>query len=232
MKIIRNEKLISRNSKIGQFTSLAAIIILVGGFFLGLNKPEFFNLSIISLLLGFILTQVSMYFGNRWGRRPRPDEQLDVALKGIPGEYTLYHYASPVSHLILGPAGIWVIMSYQQKGKVYFQKNRWRSSGGGFVQGYMRIFGQEGIGRPDIEAGSEVSALDKFLQKRLPEGDIVPPINAVLVFLDPKVEIDAADAPLPTLPAKKLKDHLRKFAKENPFSQMELEKIRAALATD
>ncbi|MEW5938765.1 MAG: hypothetical protein AB1750_03825 [Chloroflexota bacterium] len=232
MKIIRNEKLIKRNSKIGQFTSLAALVVLFGGMYISFTKPEYFTWSIIALIAGFTLTQIGMYFGNRWGRRPRPDEQLDAALKGIPGEYTLYHYSSPVSHLMVGPAGIWVILPYTQKGKVFYHKNRWKGSGGGFLQAYMRIFGQESIGRPDVEAGSEVTALDKFFKKNFAEGEAVPPINVALAFLDPNIEIDAADAPLPTLQAKKLKDYIRKFAKENPFPQAELEKARAALEKD
>jgi len=232
MKIIRNEKLIERNSKIGQYTSLGALVVLFGGMYISFTKPELFTWSIVALLVGFILTQIGMYFGNRWGRRPRPDEQLDAALKGIPGEYTLYHYSSPVSHLLSGPAGVWVLLPYQQKGKVVYEKNRWKSSGGGFLQAYMRIFGQEGLGRPDVEAGSEVSTLDTFFKKALPEGEIVPPINVALTFLDPNIEIEAADAPLPAMQAKKLKDYLRKFAKENPFPQIELEKVRAALANE
>ncbi len=229
MKIIRNEKLMHRNQKIGQYTSLAALIILGGGFYIALTKPELIIWSFVALIVGFVTTQIGMYFGNRWGRRPRPDEQIDAALKGIPGEYTLYHYSSPVSHLMIGPAGVWIILPYQQKGRVVYQKNRWRGSGGGFLQAYMRIFGQESIGRPDIEAGSEAAALDRFFKKKLTEGETVPPINVALAFLDPNIEIDAADAPLPTMQAKKLKDYLRRFAKENPFSQADLEKVRAAL---
>jgi hypothetical protein len=130
---------------------------------------------------------------------------------------------------MIGPAGVWIILPYQQKGRVVYQKNRWSGSGGGFLQAYMRIFGQESIGRPDIEAGSEAAALDRFFKKKLTEGETVPPINVALAFLDPNIEIDAADAPLPTMQAKKLKDYLRRFAKENPFSQADLEKVRAAL---
>lgn len=232
MKIIRDEKAINRNSKLGQYISLGAILVLAAGMYIAFYKPELVVWSIVALLVGFALTQVGIYLGNRFGRRPRPDEQIDAALKGIPGEYTLYHYVTPVSHLLTGPAGIWVILPYQQKGKVFYQKNRWKTSGGGFLQAYMRIFGQEGIGRPDVEAGSEVTALDKFLKKALPEGEQVPPINVALTFLDADIEIDANEAPLPTMQVKKLKDFLRKYAKENPFPLAELEKVKAALAKE
>jgi hypothetical protein len=229
MKIIKNEKLIDRNSKIGQYTSLGALVILFGGMYISFSKPELFMWSMVALLVGFTMTQVGMYYGNRWGRRPRPDEQLDAALKGIPGDFTLYHYTTPVSHLLIGPAGIWIMMPYHQKGKVVFKNNKWKGSGGGFLQAYMRIFGQESLGRPDLETANEVSKLEKFFKKNFQEGEQLPSISAALVFLDPDVEIDAEGSPLPAMQAKKLKDFIRKTTKEQPAGQLMLESARAVL---
>ncbi len=89
------------------------------------------------------MTQIGMFFSNRWGRSPRPDEQLDSGLKGLPNEDTIYHYVTPASHLYVGSAGIWVLLPLHQRGRVTYQKNRWKISGGGFMQGYLSIFGQE-----------------------------------------------------------------------------------------
>lgn len=232
MKIIRNEKLISRNAKIGQYTSLAALISLAGGMFISFTRPDLITWSLIALLAGFTLTQISMYFGNRFGRKPRPDEHLDAALKGIPGDYTLFHYSTPASHLLIGPAGLWILLPFGFKGKVAYHKNRWRSSGGGFLQSYMRIFGQESIGRPDVEAISETTALEKYFKKKMDEGETIPTINTALVFLDPNIEIDAESAPIPALQVKKLKEHLRKAAKDMPFPQLELERVKSVLAKE
>jgi hypothetical protein len=73
MKIIKNEKMIKRNSKIGQYTSLGALVVLGVGMYISFTMPELFVWAVGALLLGFTLTQVGMYFGNRWGRSPRPD---------------------------------------------------------------------------------------------------------------------------------------------------------------
>ncbi|GAB4421585.1 MAG: hypothetical protein Kow002_10600 [Anaerolineales bacterium] len=100
-------------------------------------------------------------------------------------------------------------------------------SGGGFLQGYMRIFGQEGLGRPDLEAESEIKTLKKIFSKEL-AGE-VPEIKAALVFTADDVQIDAEDAPIPALPLKKLKDFMRQQAKEKPISAQELEKVKALL---
>jgi len=169
-----------------------------------------------------------MYFGNRWGRSPRPDEKLDAGLKGLPGDFVIYHWTTPVAHLLVGPAGVWVLLPYHQRGRVAYRKNRWRMSGGGFLQNYMRLFGQEGLGRPDLEAEAEINSIRKALAKELDE-DGIPEINAAIVFTTEGVEIEAEDAPLPALPLKKLKEFMRNKAKERPIASQELGKVKTAL---
>ena len=229
MKIIKNEKLIKRNSKIGQYTSLGALFVLGIGMYISFTRPELFIWALAALLVGFTLTQIGMYFGNRWGRSPRPDEKLDAGLKGLPGDFVIYHWTTPVAHLLVGPAGIWVLLPYHQRGQVTYRKNRWKISGGGFLQNYMRLFGQEGLGRPDLEADSEINSLRKSLAAELDENEI-PEINAILVFTTDGIEIDAEDAPMPSLPIKKLKEFMRNKAKEKPITAPDLEKVKVALA--
>jgi hypothetical protein len=228
MKIIKNEKMIKRNSKIGQYTSLGALVVLGVGMYISFTRPELFVWAVGALLLGFTLTQVGMYFGNRWGRSPRPDERLDAGLKGLPGDFVIYHWTTPVAHLLVGPAGIWVLLPYHQRGHVTYRKNRWRMAGGGFLQNYMRLFGQEGLGRPDLEAEAEINSVRKAFAKEMEE-DEIPEIKAVLVFTTDGVEIEAEDAPMSALPLKKLKEFMRNKAKEKPITSQELEKIKAAL---
>jgi hypothetical protein len=181
MKIVKNEKLIKRNSQIGQWTSLGALLILGGGMYLSFSKPQLFSYSLIALVVGFMLTQVGMYFGNRFGRSPRPDEKLDAGLKGLPGDFTMYHYITPVSHLLVGPAGIWVIIPMRQRGKISYKNNRWKVTGGGFAQSYMSIFGQEGLGRPDLDVQNNVDAATKFLGQKM-SGAEVPEVQGILVL--------------------------------------------------
>lgn len=228
MNIIKNEKLIKRNSKIGQYTSMGALGVLGTGMYISFTRPELFVWAIAALLAGFSLTQIGMYYGNRWGRSPRPDEKLDAGLKGLTKDYSLYHWTTPVSHLLVGPGGIWVLMPYHQRGQVSYQKNRWKNAGGGFLQGYMRIFGQEGLGRPDLEAEAQINSIRKALAKEMYEEEI-PEIKAVLVFTTKGIEIDAGEAPLPALPVKKLKDFMRQNAKKKPITAPALEKVKAVL---
>jgi hypothetical protein len=225
MKIIRNEKLIKRNATIGSWTSLAALAVLGLGMYLSFTRPELFIYSLIALVLGFTLTQVGMYMGNKFGRSPRPDEKLDAGLKGLQNEYVMHHYTTPVSHLLLGPAGLWVVMPYHQRGQVSYKKNRWQLKGGGLLQGYMRIFGQESLGRPDIEIDNEIRSLKKHLLKHMDESEL-PEINALMAFTSDDVEIDAEGSPVPAMKLRQLKDFFRQRAKEKRVSVETLNKLK------
>jgi len=223
MKIIKNEKLIQRNGKIGQYVSLAALVVLGLGMYISFSRPELITYSVVCLVLGFIMSQVGMYMGSRWGKSPRPDEKLDAGLKGLHSEFNMYHYSSPVSHLLVGPSGVWALLPYHQRGKILYEKNRWKLKGGGFLQGYMRIFGQEGLGRPDLDAENEVNTLKKFFAGKMDEADI-PEIKPLLIFTTDDVELEAGESPIAAVKLKQLKEFMRQGGKNRTLSN---EKIKA-----
>ena len=230
MNVVIDEKLVKRNAKIGQVLTVVSLVVLGAGMFVTFQRPELLVVSIGALLFGFLLSQIGIYYTNRWGRSPRPDEQLSAALKGLDKRFALYHYRTPASHVLVGPAGVWVLIPKHQRGKITYRKNRWRQSGGGFLQGYLRIFAQEGLGRPDLEIESEVAVLTKFLRKQLPETYELPEIRAALVFGHPEIDIQADEAPSPTLSAKKLKDFIRKEVKEKPIPMTDVKIIQDVIA--
>jgi hypothetical protein len=227
MEIISNESLIKRNARIGQVTSLLGLLVLAGGMFISFTRQELFYLSMISLVVGFALSQVGIYFGNRWGRRPRPDELLNTALKGLDGRYNLYHYRTPATHLLVGPAGVWVLLPRTVRGTITYdeQKNRWRQRGGNL---YLKIFAQEGLGRPDLEAGSEVEAVTNYLQKLLPDKPL-PEVQPILLFTSEKAEVEADNAPIPTMHLRRLKEFIRKTAKNKTLPAETIKLIQQAL---
>jgi len=228
MRIIKNERMIKRNATIGSIITIASLATLGGGMYITFSKPELLYLSIGALMVGFVLSQVGIYFTTRWGRKPRPDELLDQALKGLDKRYALYHYATPAAHLLVGPAGIWTLIPKHQRGTITFQKNRWRQKGGGILQGYLRLFAQEGIGRPDLEIETDITKLDKFFKKKFTFQE-PPKINAALIFFHPDVVLEVEDATTPTLFSKKLKEYIRKHAKDQSLSQDIYEEIQKEL---
>ena len=229
MKTITNVKLIKRNAKIGQYTSLGALVVLGIGLYITFKMPDKFAYSLAALLIGFFMSQLGIHFTNRWGRNPRPDDIIDKNLKGLGREFTIYHYVTPVPHLLVGPSGIWAIIPYLQSGTVIYDKKRWRVKGGGFLQSYMRLFGQENIGRPDLESEAEIDAAKRYLKRVLPEGTEIPLVRAALLFANPKVELKLEDAPIPAMTPKDLKDFLREKSKEKTISDLMLSSIRTAL---
>ncbi len=229
MNIITNEKLIKRNTRIAQVVGLAGLVTIIASMVLLFTMPSQIALTWGLLLVGFLLSQVGIYFTNRWGRRPRPDEHITNALKGLGRDYSLFHFTTPTPHLLVGPAGVWVLMPHYQRGTITYDRGRWRQKGGGFLLSYMKIFGQEGLGRPDLEIDAETESIQRFLKKLLPESEL-PQVQAALVFTDERTELmDVDEAPAPTLPAKKLKEFIRKTAKNKPLSSLKVKEIQDAV---
>ena len=238
MNIATNDKLVKRNRRIAQIASISGLVVLIGGMVISFQRQDLLNISFASLIAGFVLSQIGIYFTNRWGRSPRPDELLNQALKGLDGKYALYHYLTPVSHLLVGPAGVWILMPRHQRGTISLYKGRWRHSGGGFVQAYLKLFGQESIGRPDLEIQNDIGNLNKFLEKNRPEGtegNSLPEIHAALVFTNDQVNIQIGDdetPPAPTLQLNKLKEFIRKTAKNSPLSLAKVDQIQQIINAD
>ena len=228
MNIVRNEKLIQRNSQIAKFTMLGGLLVLGGGMIISFRYQDQVALSLGALLVGFLLSQIGIYFSNRWGRRPRPDELIDQSLKGLDNKFMLYHYSTPVQHLLVGPSGIWILLPYYQRGTIGFKNGRWQQRGGNL---YLKLFAQESLGRPDLEMMAEMDSLQKFLSQKLPDG-AVPQIQAALVFFNPKVVIDIpedADPPAETVTIGKLKELVRKPAKGKGLAAEKVKTVQDVL---
>ena len=210
MITIRNEGLIKRNTQIGKYSGIISIVILGAGMYVSFKYPEQIMYSLVALFLGFTLSQIGIFYSTRFGRSPRPDQELDDALKGLDDQYALYHYTSPVAHLLVGPAGIWMLFPYLQKGKIIYEnkKERWKRVGGNL---YLRFFAQDNIGNPTQDIKSSTNRLQKELGN-IPDFEL-PPIKAALIFTNADAEVDAENAPVPTLHARQLKKLIRKEAK-------------------
>lgn len=227
MKIASNTKLITRNSKIGRYTTFASLAVLGIGLYISFTAPEAFSWSLGALVIGFLLSQVGLTYSSKFGKSPRPDESLTQALKGLEDKFTLYHYESPTNHLLVGPAGVWVLLPYFQAGTIRYNaaKNRWTQKGGNF---FLKAFGQENLGRPDTEIQYGINETRKFLEKQLP-GTELPEIRAALLFFNEKTELAVEGAPYPAIKADKAKDFFRKRVKDMGIAPDLLAKILAVL---
>lgn len=230
MKVISNDKLIKRNGRIGNITSLLSIAVLGGGMVLSFSKDaeKNFPYTFGALILGFLMFQIGNFYMAKWGKSPRPDERITSALKGLDDKYTLYHYSAPVSHLLLGPSGVIGFVPLQQAGTIIYDEgnNRWKQKGGNF---FLKTFGGENIGKPENEVKYTISDATKFLnQKAIDISPFTP--EAVLVFTNEKATITAEGSPVPAIPCAKLKEFIRKKAKEKQFPAELIKQIEEKLA--
>ena len=62
MRIVKNENLIKRNARIGQYTSLGALAVLGVGMYISISRQDLFLYAIVALILGFAMTQIGMFF--------------------------------------------------------------------------------------------------------------------------------------------------------------------------
>jgi hypothetical protein len=229
MKIITNQQLIKRNKQIGQITTVASLVILGLGLYLSF-KSLYLTWSFIALIAGFILSQFGIYYGARWGRSPRPDEQIDAALKGLDNKYTIYHYKTPVSHLLIGPGGAFLLAVYNQPGTISYDsdKKRWRQKGGNL---YMKIFAQEGLGRPEMDVQNQFEKLNKYFSKKFDSPDEIK-VEPVIVFTNEKAIVDQDESPIAAVTSKKLKDYIRRKAKQNSLDVDLLSTIEQQLSPE
>lgn len=226
MKIVSNAKKIKRNYKIGLYTSLGSLVFLFIA--VGLTITGNVNLtsySFAAMLAGLLLSQVGVYFANRFGKSPRVDERITQGLKGLDDRYTLYHYITPAPHLLTGPSGVWVLVPQYHPGKISYEKNRYRQQGVGL---FSRLVGQEALGRPELEAQSFQQDVEKYLKQSVGEEEL-PPVRSLIVFTNPKASVQVQEAPIPTLHVEKLKDFIRRATKDMAVDMKTVQKVQEAL---
>lgn len=228
MKKVINEKLIKRNKTIGNITSIGGIAILAGGLILNLNPTPFRTMiSFGALIIGFIVAQISTHYVNRFARNPRYDEIIAENLSKLNNEYTFYVYSGPVPMLLVGPSGLWIPIPVSASGEISYDK-KWRQKGGSF---FLKFFGQENIGKPNIEAEGNEKTVISFIDQLFDENEM-PPVNSILVSLHPKAVIgDVENAPIPIVESNALRRYIRKMDRKSNFemSANNLEKINARL---
>ena len=204
MRVFRNDKLIESRARIGRISGFAGLGLLFAGLFISF-RPEYFLYAYLVLILGIILASIGTYNASKWLASPRADEALEIALKGLDNKHLLYNYLLPAEHVLLSPYGVYVFIVKRLDGRITCEGERWRQKFSflRLLQGMSR----ERLGNPTQDLRW---AMDRVRQLLEPEvGDEEVPIAGMIVFSNDKAELDVTGSPVPVLPAKKLKRHLR-----------------------
>ncbi len=230
MYIYTNEKRLKKNKKISKYlTSICFAILVVGA--VAAFSEKYFMYSFFALIIGVFLSQASISMTTRWGREPGNNNLMNVKLKGLSDNFSIYHYMDPVDHLLVGTAGAFILMPYYQGGVIGYdeKKQRWTQKKASI---FMKMFGQESLGRPDLEASANLEAVKKYFVSRdidFPEDKIHP----VLIFLGPKAQLDPeANFKYDTIQLDKLKETVRKYAKDERLSTEFIDEITDKLPLD
>lgn len=230
MYIYTNEAKLKKMKNISKWTTIAAFAILIAGAVAAFS-PKYITLSFIALIVGFVASQISITFTSKWGREPSNNNIFNVKLKGLSDNFSIYHYMDPVDHLLVGTAGTFILMPYFQGGEIGYDENkqRWTQKKANF---FMKLFGQESIGRPDQECEANIAAVrDYFISREIdfPEDKIHP----LLVFINPQAKIlENQNFKYDTIPLGKLKETIRDYAKNDRLSPEFIDEVTDKLPLD
>ena len=216
MRLVANEKHISRREQIAQYASWGGMAILVAALIFSFNR----NLELLAMqfgliaamAVGMVLSFIGGYFGEQFSGPAAQYLRVRQVLKGLGQKYVLFQYTAPVPHLLLGPDRLTVIVVKSQPGEISYVDGKWSHHQRGKF--FRQMAGQESLGRPEDDAQRQVEIVERYLERHL-EGVQVD-VQAVLFFAHPEVKLDLQDPPLPAFSGKKIKNWLRSTGKNLP----------------
>ncbi len=219
MRVYTNTEIIENRVKWAKRIAPLTMLFLIGGLitnFMSIRQPEYFRITLILLFLGFVFATISSYLTSRWVREPRSDQILANMLKKFGNDFMLFNYTSPPSHVLLTPTRLYVIVVKQQNGQItvkghrFSQKFTWRR--------LLRLFADESLGAPVIEAENSHKKLYKLLDKNLPEEEI-PEIQPLVLFSSKELDLNIQEEPpIPVLRSNEIKNYLREENKSKNIS--------------
>lgn len=208
MRIVRDERRVQMLSLVGQYATLGGLGALLIGLIISFVRPESFVPMLLSVAVGFLLSIVGGYFADRYAGPLAHHEALAEVLKGLDYRHALLQYVLPAHHVLLEPGGCTAFVVKTQGGRIAYdaEKGKWRHRQRGKF--FRQLVGREGLGSPHVEAERDAGKLRDYVSQRLPDADDVP-VRGAIVFVNPDVELDAGDSPVPAFYRKKVKSWLR-----------------------
>lgn len=208
MQNIVNEDKIRRGARIGKIATLVGLAFLAGGLVISLvlQDSPLLWLSFVCLLAGLLVSTIGTMNMNRWVREPRADQALAAGLKGFDNRYQLYSYYLPAPHVLLSPAGLFVLTAMGQDGVIRYDGEKFHRN---FSLGRLvRFMAEEGLGKPFVEADSQVQALRAYLERHGLADEVE--IENIVVFYSPRAQLSLSATPRPVVTPKELKKEIRR----------------------
>lgn len=237
MHVVVNEKLVSTRVKIASAAHLAALAVFAVGLFISWSNPEPTTEQMASayaaIIVGLVLYNVGQFFLRRFGPRFRADGILARTLKGLDRRYTLLAFPSTKlpDNILVGPAGIQVIVARPHGGAITCRANEWRRDPGTGLKRLTGLFGGTPFGDPSKDVSKGIARIRERLEQRgIPEKQ-QPPVDGIIVFTNPaaKLRIDGCSYPVTGL--KGLRSNVRggKGSRERALDERSAERVVQAL---
>jgi hypothetical protein len=206
-----NEAFLAQRLKWARWGGYIGFGSLIIGLFVSGNYPL---IAYALLLVGLLGASFGSYMTSRYVRQPRVDKVLAEAMENLDKRYALYNYYLPSNHVIVSHYGLMVIEPRPHRGEVEYRDGRWRHRAG--IGGkLMQLFGEPGLGRPDQDLAHEVARMKSWIEQAMPDVDV--PVYGAVVFTDPRVMVQAEDAPVSAIKAEALFDLMRQGMRGNPL---------------
>lgn len=205
MRIYVHDSYIKTRYRVGQIAMFAGMGLLLAGAVVALVRPTWWAPVMVALVGGYILSSVGSYYGDRFAGDLAHYKKVPEALKGLDDRFVLLEYLSPTPFLLLDPGGATAILVKTQGGAITLVNGKWQHKQS--MGWFRRLGGQETIGQPEREAEAEAERVRQAFQARLPDKEV--PVRSIILFVNPKAELEAKDSPVPALVPEKVKEWLR-----------------------
>ncbi len=226
MQIRENREYVRSRVKLGNIANFASMGLLVVGFILSLMPDrlgqEAIFLAYVALIGAFLLLSFGRTFTRRWGARFRQDQWLIPALRGLDNRYTMFNFASPAlpDHIVLGPAGLYVLVPRANGGTIRFNGRRW--SRGSVGSSLFRGFAEGGLGNPLLDVQRSMGQLATYLRKHGSQ-ELIANLEArpIIVFTNPGVHLEISNSQVPIVQPRELRSIFRRAKTVLPAEKVE-----------
>ena len=220
MRVIINEPLAATRSTWGRRIMTFGFAVMLLAAVLSFNQLNLLRAYGV-MVAGLLLINVGLYYGGKWMRNPREDQLLGKALKGVNHGSRLYSYLLPADHVLLSHPGLFVLTLKFQDGKIMAQGDKWRRRLS--LLSSIRALFEPRLGNPGAQALKQASKVESWLEKHLPGVEV--PVRPVIVFANPKAELQLEEPSVPAVALGDLKGYLRAALKEKSLPQETLQAL-------
>ena len=206
MRILIDQVKISRRRRLSNIASIGGLIMLLASAVLPLSKPGYTGYSTVLMIAGLAMAMIGIFFANRWVKKPRPEDQLDNALKSLSEFHRLYHYPNlPCDHVLLTPWGVLVLETINLEGEFQYKDARWKEKIG--LGRALRYIVEEHLGNPIKSALASEGYLRRQLNEETPDAREIP-VHSVVVFVHPAAVVVVENPETPVCKVDKLRHYV------------------------